>query len=130
MAGDIDAFPVFPAPESLSLFEADPRFDVIVGSTEGETILSTNNKKPPFDNMEMRKALAHAINRQEIIDGAMFGFGTPIGTHFAPHNPDYLDLTFNSKLSKCAAATLMFGAIYLALTFMKFYVRYISAESF
>ncbi len=23
----------------------------------------------------------------------MFGYGTPIGTHFAPHNPDYVDLT-------------------------------------
>jgi peptide/nickel transport system substrate-binding protein len=22
----------------------------------------------------------------------MFGYGTPIGTHFAPHNPDYVDL--------------------------------------
>jgi peptide/nickel transport system substrate-binding protein len=97
MAGDIDAFPVFPAPENLSQFAADPRFKVIVGSTEGETILSTNNKKPPFDKLEMRKALAHAINREEIIDGAMFGFGTPIGTHFAPHNPDYLDLTANSN---------------------------------
>jgi peptide/nickel transport system substrate-binding protein len=97
MAGDIDAFPVFPAPENLSQFAADPRFKVIVGSTEGETILSTNNKRPPFDKLEMRKALAHAINRDEIIDGAMFGFGTPIGTHFAPHNPDYVDLTPNSN---------------------------------
>ena len=41
----------------------------------------------------MRQAIAHAINRQDIIDGAMFGNGTPIGTHFAPHNPDYVDLT-------------------------------------
>ena len=104
MAGDIDAFPIFPAPENLSQFESDPRFNVIVGSTEGETILSTNNKKPPFNKLKMRKALAHAINRQEIIDGAMFGYGTPIGTHFAPHNPDYLDLTsksdYNPELSK------------------------------
>ncbi len=97
MAGDIDAFPVFPAPENLSQFKLDPRFNVIVGSTEGETILSTNNGRPPFDSVLMRKALAHAINRQELIDGAMFGFGTPIGTHFAPHNPDYIDLTLNSQ---------------------------------
>jgi peptide/nickel transport system substrate-binding protein len=41
----------------------------------------------------VRQAVAHAINRQDIIDGAMFGYGTPIGTHFAPHNPDYVDLT-------------------------------------
>ena len=93
MAEDIDAFPVFPAPENLPQFDADPRFNVLVGSTEGETILSTNNKMPPLDNPLVRKAIAHAIDRQAIIDGAMFGYGTPIGTHFAPHNPAYVDLT-------------------------------------
>ncbi len=93
MAEDIDVFSGFPAPENLPQFEADPRFQVLVGSTEGETILSTNNKMPPFDNVKVREALAHAIDRQAIIDGAMFGYGTPIGTHFAPHNPAYVDLT-------------------------------------
>jgi peptide/nickel transport system substrate-binding protein len=93
MAGDVDTFPNFPAPETLSQFAADPRFKVIVGSTEGETILAMNNKQPPLDNVKVREAIAHAINRQDIIDGAMFGYGTPIGTHFAPHNPDYEDLT-------------------------------------
>jgi len=92
MAGDIDAFPNFPAPETLAQLGADPRFKVIVGSTEGETILAMNNAKAPLDNPKVREAIAHAINRQDIIDGAMFGYGTPIGTHFAPHNPDYVDL--------------------------------------
>lgn len=93
MAGDVDAFPNFPAPETLAQFEADPRFKVIVGSTEGETILAMNNGRPPLDDARVRAAIAHAIDRQDIIDGAMFGYGTPIGTHFAPHNPDYVDLT-------------------------------------
>lgn len=96
MAGDVDAFPGYPAPETLVQFEADPRFQLLIGTTEGETILSTNNKAGPLSDVRVRKALAHAINRQEIIDGAMFGYGTPIGTHFAPHNPDYVDLTGNS----------------------------------
>ncbi len=104
MAEDVDAFTGFPAPENLAQFQADPRFQVLVGSTEGETILSTNNKMPPFDDVRVREALAHAINRQEIIDGAMFGFGTPIGTHFAPHNPAYVDLKglsgYDPELSK------------------------------
>ncbi|SDI88186.1 ABC transporter substrate-binding protein [Lutimaribacter saemankumensis] len=104
MAEDVHAFAGFPAPENLPQFEADPRFQVLVGSTEGETILSTNNKMPPFDNVKVREALAHAIDRQAIIDGAMFGYGTPIGTHFAPHNPDYVDLTglsaYDPDLSK------------------------------
>ena len=93
LAGDVDAFPNFPAPEALPQFQADPRFAVVVGSTEGETILTTNNAKPPFDNPKVRQAIAHAIDRKAIIDGAMFGLGTPIGTHFAPHHPAYQDLT-------------------------------------
>ena len=104
MAEDVDAFPGFPAPENLPQFEADPRFQVLIGSTEGETILSTNNELPPLDNPTVRRAIAHAIDRRAIIDGAMFGLGTPIGTHFAPHNPDYVDLThlsdYNPELSR------------------------------
>ncbi len=104
MAGDVDAFPNFPAPETLSQFDNDPRFAVIVGSTEGETILSINNKSGPLSDVKVREAIAHAINRQEIIDGAMSGYGTPIGSHFAPHNPAYVDLTgmsaYDPELSK------------------------------
>ncbi len=96
MAEDVDAFPNFPATETLPQFEADARFKVIVGSTEGETILSTNNQSPPLDDVRVRQAIAHAIDRQAIIDGAMFGYGTPIGTHFNPTNPDYIDLTGQS----------------------------------
>jgi peptide/nickel transport system substrate-binding protein len=107
MAEDVDAFVGFPAPENLPQFEADPRFQVLVGSTEGETILSTNNKMPPFDNVKVREALAHAIDRQAIVDGAMFGYGTPIGTHFAPHNPAYVDLTGTSAYDPELAKKLL-----------------------
>ena len=93
MAGDLDAFPNFPAPENMTQFEADSRFTVKIGTTEGETILAVNNGKPPLDDIKVRQAIAHAIDRQAIIDGAMFGYGTPIGSHFAPHHPAYVDLT-------------------------------------
>jgi peptide/nickel transport system substrate-binding protein len=92
MAEDVDAFVGFPAPENLPQFESDQRFQVLVGNTEGETILAMNNGAAPFDNVLVRQAVSLAINRQDIIDGAMFGYGTPIGTHFAPHNPAYKDL--------------------------------------
>jgi len=107
MAEDVDAFVGFPAPENLPQFEADPRFQVLVGNTEGETILSINNKMPPFDNPLVRKAVSLAIDRQAIIDGAMFGYGTPIGTHFAPHNPDYVDLLANSPHDPIRARELL-----------------------
>lgn len=112
MAGDIDAFPGYPAPETLVQFEADPRFKLMIGSTEGETILSTNNKAEALSDVRVRQALAHAINRQEIVDGAMFGYGTPIGTHFAPHHPDYVDLTGMSSHDPDKARALLAEAGY------------------
>ncbi len=110
MAEDVDVFTGFPAPENLPQFEADPRFQVLVGSTEGETILAMNNKRPPFDDKRVREAVAHAIDRQAIIDGAMFGLGTPIGTHFAPHNPAYLDLTGLSQFDPEKSRALLADA--------------------
>jgi peptide/nickel transport system substrate-binding protein len=92
-AGDIDAYPAFPALETLSQFMSDPRFSVVIGTTEGETIMAMNNGRAPFNNLAVRRAISMAVNRQTVIQGAMFGYGTPIGSHFPPHNPAYVDLT-------------------------------------
>jgi peptide/nickel transport system substrate-binding protein len=92
LAEDVDGTNNF-APEALDVFKNDPRFTVLVGTTEGETILGTNNKKAPFDNLKVRQAMAYALDRKAIIDGATYGYGTPIGSAFAPHNPYYVDLT-------------------------------------
>ena len=93
MAEELDAFPGFPAPELLPQCEADPRFRVNVGSTEGEVILAMNNAKPPFDNVEVRRAVATAIDRDEIIEGAMYGQAVPIGSFYPPHGTAHVDLT-------------------------------------
>ncbi len=93
LAGDVDAIPNFSAPEILDVFRDDPRFAVVVGTTEGETILAINNARPPFDDVRVRRAIAHAIDREAIVQGAMSGSAVPIGSHFAPHHPAYVDLT-------------------------------------
>ena len=93
LSGDIDAYTNFPAPETLEVFKRDPRFKVVVGTTEGEVPLILNNKKAPLSDVRVRRAVNHAIDRKAVIDGAMSGFGTPIGSHFPPHNPAYVDLT-------------------------------------
>jgi peptide/nickel transport system substrate-binding protein len=93
MAGDVDAFANYPAPESFAQFAADTRFAVFAGTTEMETILALNHRVPPLDNLLVRRAISYALDRHAIIDGAMFGYGTPIGSHFPPRNPAYVDLT-------------------------------------
>jgi peptide/nickel transport system substrate-binding protein len=93
LAGDVNALPNFNVGDALPQVQSDPRFKVVIGETEGETILATNNRRAPFDRLEVRQAIAHTIDRKAVIDGASAGLGTPIGSHFSPANPAYIDLT-------------------------------------
>ena len=92
-SGDIQAYPDYPAPENIAQFKRDPRFSVVVGTTEGETILGINNRNPPLSNLLVRRAISYAIDRKAIIDGAMYGYGAPIGSHYPPQDVGYVDLT-------------------------------------
>ena len=107
LSGDVHAFANMPAGDALAQIQADPRFEVVIGATEGETILSTNNKQPPFDNLKVRQAIAHALDREAIILGNGSGYGTPIGSHFSPANEAYVDLTKTYELDLDKAKALL-----------------------
>lgn len=92
-AGDVDAFPNLAAPELFAEFQKDSRFRAVAGNTEGETVAGLNSAKKPFDDVRVRRALMHAIDRQALIEGAYSGFGTPIGSFFSPNHPAYVDTT-------------------------------------
>ena len=111
MAGDIDAFPGFQAPELVERLKKDPRFVVVIGTTEGEVILATNNAKKPYNDLKVRQAIAHALNREELIS-AESGYGVPIGSHFAPHNKAYIDLTKTYPFDIAKAKALLAEAGY------------------
>jgi len=93
LAGDIDGMPRFGSLPNLKQFQSDARFAVVPGGTEGKTILTINNRKKPFDDVRVRRAIAAAIDRKAIIDGAQEGYGTPIGSHMVPSDAGYVDLT-------------------------------------
>ena len=107
LAGDVDSFPNFPAVELLPQVKDDPRFTIAVGTTEGETILAINNAKPPFNDVRVRRAISLAINRSDLINGVGEGYGTPIGSHFAPHNKAYIDLTGRYPYDPAKARALL-----------------------
>ena len=93
LAGDVDLFPRVSAARSLAQFKADKRFQVLVGGSRAKTILAMNNKKKPLDDVRVRRAIAMAIDRKQVIDGVADGFGTPIGSFYVPGTPGYVDLT-------------------------------------
>jgi peptide/nickel transport system substrate-binding protein len=111
-AHDVDLFPDFPAPETLAQLRADPSLKVVVGPTEGQVILAFNQRSGPLADLRVRQAISYALDRRAIIDGAMFGYGVPIGSHFAPQDPDYVDLTGRYPHDLAAARRLLAAAGY------------------
>ena len=93
LAGDVDLFPRVSAARALPQLRADKRFQVLVGGSRAKTIVAINNKKGPLADVRVRRAIAMAIDRQQVVDGVADGFGTPIGSFYVPGAPGYVDLT-------------------------------------
>lgn len=77
-------------------------------------VLGLNNSVKPFDNPLVRQAITMAINKDEVIDGAMDGFGTKLYSNFSPVLGEY----YNDRLSEiykndaAAAKSLLASAGY------------------
>ena len=93
LAGDIDGMPRFQSPQSLKQFQNDKRFVVELGSTAGKGIMTINNRKKPFDDVRVRRALSHAVDKKAFIDGVFEGLAKPIGSHMAPTDAGYVELS-------------------------------------
>jgi len=92
-AGDIDAIGFALLPENALAVQADPRLRLIQGTGTTEITVGLNNSRPPFNDLRVRRAIAHATNKREIIDGVMFGFATPIGAHMSPGERYFYDVS-------------------------------------
>jgi peptide/nickel transport system substrate-binding protein len=51
-----------------------------------------NSRRPPFDAVGLRRRLNRAIDRREIVDGYLYGFGTPAEGPVPPEVPGYLPI--------------------------------------
>src|SRR4029077_5897470 len=61
------------------------------------TLIGMNTSKPPFDNAKVREALNYALNRDEIVQAALFGAGVPGG----PLSPALKDWSIDTKNFAC-----------------------------
>ncbi|MBL8329356.1 MAG: ABC transporter substrate-binding protein [Rubrivivax sp.] len=111
LSGDVDAFPRVAAARALKQFEGQPRrFQVLIGGSRAKTIVAINNKRKPLDDVRVRQAIASAIDRRAVIEGAADGFGVPIGSFYVPGAPGYVDTTAINDFNQARARALLHQA--------------------
>lgn len=95
-AGELDIIRGIPLNEVARLRESSD-LEVVLG-TEASQFYTfyANVDRPPFDSLEVRQAMSHAIDRQTIVDTVLFGVGnasqTPFPEWSLAYNEDHVDM--------------------------------------
>ncbi|MCA9837264.1 MAG: ABC transporter substrate-binding protein [Trueperaceae bacterium] len=89
-AGDLDLTGV--TPEQYLQLAQSPDLKGAEGYGTAEITLAMNNSREPLNNKLVREAITYAIDKEAIVQGAMFGLASVIGTHMSPSEPYYIDL--------------------------------------
>ena len=87
-AGTLDSYNV--QPHQVKRLKADSRFQSFSGTSFGYSYIGYNMRRPPFDDVRVRRALGMAIDIQKIIDYVLYGQGEDITGPFVKQT-DYYD---------------------------------------
>ncbi len=88
LGGEVDWI-MSPAPQSYDALKSNP--DIVVGEASqlAYDYIGLNLNREPFSHVEVRQAIAYAIDRQQICDAGNFGLCTPIQGPTAPGSAWY-----------------------------------------
>jgi ABC-type transport system substrate-binding protein len=81
-AGTVDAIDN-PGPDDFASIEANPDLQLIPRPALNVFYVGMNNVFPPFDNEQVRQAVAMAIDRQRIVDN-FYPAGSEVAAYFSP----------------------------------------------
>ncbi len=131
-AGQVDIIPRV-ANESADEIKRGPDTKLIESPMNLVQLLVLNNARAPLDNPKVRQALNYAINKDEIIQGAAWGYGKKLGSNMSPvMEAYYTDLTNRYPYDPAKAKQLLVEAGYpngfeLALTLPAIYELHVKA---
>ena len=74
-SGQVQAINIVP-PRTADLFGRAPGVVVNASAGRGHYIFVMHTDTPPFDNKDLRLALKYAINREELVDKVLRGYGS------------------------------------------------------
>jgi peptide/nickel transport system substrate-binding protein len=87
--GQIDAAPV--SPSDVAGLTSSPNFQVVTGPTPDTWQLEYPIWNYPYNQLAFRQALAYAINRTDLVQTALAGYGKPGNEGYIPpeNNPEF-----------------------------------------
>ena len=91
-SGEVDVFFNIATDNALR-FRSDSRYQVLVGASNGKGMLAINHRRKPLNDVRVRRAITHAIDREAFIKNVLYGQGRAIGSHFSPADAGYVHLT-------------------------------------
>jgi len=89
-AGEIN-FAAYPPSSSIGDFQRDDKLIVKGGAPLVNIFVGLNRAQKPLDNVHIRRAINYGINRQNIIDGALYGLGVLPASFIGPAEFGYDD---------------------------------------
>ncbi len=106
-AGDIDALEQAVV-EDLMTAEEDPNLQILTRPALNTSYIAFNFKILEFQDVRVREAVAHAIDKEGLISNFFGKYGT-VATNFLPplllgHNSEIQDWTYDPELSKSLLA--------------------------
>ena len=94
----------FPNPDEIPLIQGDPQLEVLMRPSLNIGYLAMNMEKPPFDNLKVRLAINHAINKTEIVEHLYQGLGIPAKNPIPPglwsYDNSIEDYAYDPELAK------------------------------
>ena len=94
----------FPNADDLATIRGDTRLELLMQPSLNVGYLAMNMEKPPFDNLKVRLAINHAINKTDIIERLYQGTGIPAKGPIPPtlwsYDDSIEDYAYNPELAK------------------------------
>ncbi|WP_070105459.1 ABC transporter substrate-binding protein [Symbiobacterium thermophilum] len=111
-AGELDVMDGV-EPAFLPTIQATGQFDIIERPPMNIGYLAFNTQKPPFDNVLIRRAINHAINKEELNTAFYGGMGIPAVSPLPPsvwgHNPNVPKYEYDPEKAKELLAQAGYG---------------------
>jgi peptide/nickel transport system substrate-binding protein len=94
VSGELDFAGIQPA--HAEFVRRDPNLEVVSYPLLMTYGIVFNTRRPPFNRLPIRLALSRAIDRDELVQGYIYGFGTPAEGPVPPSAPNYLPIAATS----------------------------------